>query len=300
MGKIILLAGGSGLIGTRLAGILREQQYSVRLLTRSPAGPNEFKWNPLAGEIDEAALQNVDYVVNLAGAGIADKRWTAARKREIVESRVQAAEVLARAFARMPEKPKAYISASAIGYYGNSGEQIMTERDAPVDHSFMVECCRQWESAADMVNAMGIRTVKLRFGVVLSKEGGALAEILKPLRWGLGVYFGNGRAWWSWIHLEDACRIILWAIENPEVAGVYNAVAPKPLRGIELVRSAAVAGKLKALFLPAPAFALRIVLREMSAVLLNSNHVSSGKIEETGFEFQYPEIKAAMVAILKP
>jgi uncharacterized protein len=132
MKKIILLAGGSGLIGTRLTTILQEQQYTVRLLTRTPRNTNEFKWNPIKGEIDDSALQNVDYVVNLAGAGIADKRWTAARKRAIVESRVQAAQVLADAFVRTGTLPKAYVSASAIGFYGNSGEQLMTESDSPV------------------------------------------------------------------------------------------------------------------------------------------------------------------------
>ncbi len=151
MKKIILLAGGSGLIGTRLTTILQEQQYTVRLLTRTPRNTNEFKWNPINGEIDDSALQNVDYVVNLAGAGIADKRWTAARKRAIVESRVQAAQVLADAFVRTRGLPKAYVSASAIGFYGNSGEQLMTESDSPVENTFMVECCRQWEAAADIV-----------------------------------------------------------------------------------------------------------------------------------------------------
>lgn len=299
MGKIILLAGGSGLIGTRLAEILRAQQYSVRLLTRNPHGLNEFKWNPLKGEIDEAALHNVDYVVNLAGAGIADKRWTASRKREIVESRVQAARVLAEAFQKMPEKPKVYVSASAIGFYGNSGERLMSETDAPVETTFMVECCRQWEAAADMVADIGIRTVKLRFGVVLSKDGGALAEILKPLRFGLGAYFGNGHAWWSWIHLDDTCRSILWAIENPEADGVFNTVTPNPVRGIELVHSAAKAMKQPAIFLPAPAVVMKLALGEMSAVILNSNLVSSKKIEQGGFKFLYPELSVAMNAVFQ-
>lgn len=299
MGKIILLAGGSGLIGTRLAFLLREQGYLVRLLTRTPGNVDEFKWNPLKGELDESALQNIDYVVNLAGAGIADKRWTPDRKREIIESRVQAAQVLVNAFTRLNIKPKAYISASAIGYYGNSGEQLLTEADAPVDNSFMVGCCQQWESAADTVAALGIRTVKLRIGIVLAKEGGALAEIVKPLRLGLGTYFGNGQAWWSWIHREDLCRMILWAIEKPEISGVFNAVAPNPVRGLDLVHATAQAIKQKAVFLPAPRVVLQLMLGEMAVVVLNSNHVSAGKVERAGFEFLYPDLQGALAAIFQ-
>lgn len=297
MGKTILLAGGTGLIGMKLSSQLREQQYVVRILTRAPGRPGTFAWNPAKGEIDPAALQGVDYVVNLAGAGIADKRWTAARKRELVDSRVQAARVLAEAFARMDTKPQAYISASAIGYYGNSGEQLLSESTLPVDESFMVDCCRQWEAAADQVADLGIRTVKLRIGVVLAQEGGALAEIARPLRWGLGAYFGDGQAWWSWIHREDVCRIIQWAIEQPNMAGVFNAVAPHPVRGKDLVQAAAKALNQPRLILPAPSIAIRLALGEMSAVVLNSNRVSSKKLEETGFKFLYPEVTEAMHAI---
>lgn len=297
MQKTVLLAGGSGLIGTRLAEILREKQYNVRLLTRTPRQAGEFKWQPAAGQIDDAALQGVDFVINLAGAGIADKRWSPARKIEIVESRVQAAKVLADAFVRLGHKPQAYISASAIGYYGDSGERLMSESDIPVEESFMVSCCRQWEAAADSVAAQGIRSVVLRIGVVMAKDGGALKEIYKPLRFGLGTYFGDGQAWWSWIHRDDLCHMMIWAIENPAADGVYNAVAPNPVRGKALVQEAAKAMHQPAVFVPAPALALRLVLGEMSAVILNSNHIASAKIEQTGFKFQYPYLPEAMVEI---
>ncbi len=297
MGKIILLAGGSGLIGTRLAEMLRLQQYTVRLLTRNPKGPDEFKWDPLTGVIDEAALENVDTVVNLAGAGIADKRWTQARKREIIESRVQAARVLSSAFDRIGVLPKAYIAASAIGIYGNSGERMMSETSVAADHSFMVDCCQQWEAATDEVGKKGIRTVTLRIGVVLALEGGALAAIIKPLRLGLGAYFGNGQAWWSWIHRDDVCRMFLWAIEQPTVEGVFNAVAPNPIRGAQLVRETAKAIGKRALFLPAPSLVLRLILGEMSAVILNSNHITASKSTKAGFQFLYPNILKALVSI---
>lgn len=294
---LVLLAGGTGLIGTRLADLLRERRYQVRLLTRSPRNPGEFKWDPMRGEIDDAALDGVDVIINLAGAGIADKRWTPARKRLIVESRVLAAQVLATAISRSGHQPKTYISASAIGYYGNSGEKEMKESDAPVDDNFLADCCRQWEQAADLVASLNIRTVKFRIGVVLAKEGGALAEILKPLRFGLGAYFGDGQAWWSWIHRDDVCNMMFWAMENPDVRGVFNAVAPKPVRGKDMVRAISRAMRQPAVFLPAPGFALRILLGKMSAVVLNSNRISAQKIEKAGFTFQYPALLLALAAV---
>lgn len=294
-----LLAGGSGLIGTRLAELLREQGHTVRLLSRSPHGEGQFAWDPAAGTLDEAALQDVDYVINLAGAGIADRRWTTARKRELIDSRVQSTRVLAEALQRSGHRPKAWISASAIGYYGNSGEQIMRETDAPVERSFMVSCCEQWEQVADEVAAMGIRTVKLRIGVVLAKEGGALAEFVKPLRFGLGAYFGNGKAWYSWIHRDDLCRAFIWALDHPEVSGVFNAVAPHPARIKALVYATARAMRQPAVILPAPAFAMRLLFGEMSAVILNSNHISAEKILQAGFEFQYRTLDGALQAIFQ-
>lgn len=297
MGKTILLAGGTGLIGSRLAEILHEQGYNVRVFSRSPKGEGQFAWNPAAASLDDTALQGVDIVVNLAGAGIADKRWTADRKRELVDSRVQSARTLRDAFIRTGFRPKAYLSASAIGYYGNSGERVMTETDAPVDSNFLVECSQKWEQAADEVAAVGIRTVKFRIGIVLAKEGGALPEIVKPLRFGIGTYFADGQAWWSWVHLDDVCRMFVWAIENQQIEGVFNAVAPNPVRGIELVKATAKAMRQPAVFVPAPAFTLQIALGEMSAVVLNSNHISAEKILRTGFEFRYPELEGALEAI---
>lgn len=296
---ITLLAGGSGLIGTRLAALLREKGHTVRLLSRNPQGKGAFAWDPSAGTLDEAALKEVDYVINLAGAGIADRRWTAARKRELIDSRVQSTQVLAQALERSGQRPKAWISASAIGYYGNSGEQVMQETDAAVDRSFMVQCCEQWEQVVEEVAVLGIRTVKLRIGVVLAKEGGALAEFVKPLRFGLGAYFGNGKAWYSWIHRDDVCRLFLHALEHPEISGVLNAVAPHPARIKPLVQATARAMRQPALIVPAPAFAMRLVLGEMAAVVLNSNYVSAEKTLNTGFEFQYPTLESALHAIFQ-
>ena len=296
---ITLLAGGTGFIGTRLAEMLRQQGHVVRLLTRHPRGAGQFTWNVETGEIDREALEGVDYVINLAGAGIADKRWTAARKREIVDSRVKSTRLLADAIRHSAQLPKAWVSASAIGYYGNSGEQRMQESDAPVDRSFMVECCEQWENATDEIAAMGIRTVKLRVGVVLEMGGGALPEFVKPLRFGLGAYFGNGRAWYSWIHRDDICRAFIWALETESAEGVFNAVAPTPLRNKPLVKAIARARRKPAIFLPAPSFALRVLFGEMSATILNSNLVAADKIQQAGFTFQYPDADKALEHIFQ-
>jgi len=296
----ILIAGGSGLIGTRLSELLSEQGHTVRLLSRAPKTAGQFFWDPAAGEIDSAALQGVDYVVNLAGAGIADKRWTKARKEELVQSRVQSAALLAREFKRMAEPPKAYISASAIGYYGNTWETMVHEDSPTADRSFMVDCCQQWEKAADQMTPLGIRTVKFRIGVVMAKEGGALAEIVNPLRFGLAAYFGDGQAWWSWIHREDVCRAFSWAMENQQAVGVYNLVAPSPVRGKVLVKAIAKAMRQPAITLPAPAFVLRLIFGEMSAVILNSNRVSADKLVQAGFEFKWPEVNAALSDIFAP
>ncbi len=295
--QTILLAGGSGLIGTRLSELLRAKGYTVRLLTRTPKGSGQFAWDPAKGQIDDAALAGVHAVVNLAGAGIADERWSEKRKRLLVDSRVQSAGVLRDALLRTGVQPSVYLSASAIGYYGNSGEQSMRETDAPVDDSFMVDCCRQWEQAADLIGNMGIRTVKLRIGVVLAKEGGALAEFVRPLQFGLGAYFGDGQAWYSWIHRDDVCRIFIWALENEQVTGVYNAVAPHPERIKPLVQQIAKARHRPALIVPAPAFAMRLIFGEMSAVILNSNLIADNKVRTAGYDFQYPTLQGALAAI---
>lgn len=294
MSKNILIAGGSGLVGRRLQAILQQKGYQVRILSRSPKTSEEFAWDPSRNFIDPQALENIDAVVNLAGAGIADKPWTAARKKELIDSRVQSAAVLERALQNTTNPPPAYISASAIGIYGNSGEIMMSETTSPADSSFMVDCCQQWETAASRIASQGIRTVILRIGIVLSPDGGALAEVARPVRFGIGAYFGNGQAWWSWIHLDDLCDMIVWSVENEQASGIYNAVAPHPVRGKALVKAVARAMNRPAIPVPAPAFVLRAVLGEMSAVILNSNLVSADKVISAGFRFRFPEVQEAL------
>lgn len=298
--QTILIAGGTGLIGKHLSAMLLKQGNTVRLLSRKPKGEGQFFWNPLANEMDVEALNGVDVVINLAGAGIADKRWTASRKKELIESRVQSANVLRRAMEAMEQRPKTYLSASAVGYYGDSGEQWMTEENAPANEGFMVDCCSLWEAAAAQMTALGLRTLTFRIGIVLDTEGGALAEVVKPLRFGLGAYFGSGQAWWSWIHREDVCRAFIWAMENEKAAGIFNLVAPFPERGKTVVEQTARARRQRAIFLPAPSLALRLALGEMAAVVLNSNRVSAEKLVQAGFEFQWPHLDAALSDIFAP
>ncbi len=293
----ILLAGGTGLIGVRLSALLREKGYTVRLLTRRPHGDGQFAWDPINGTIDASALVGVDGIVNLAGAGIAEKRWTNKRKQLLVESRVQAAAVLAKSIAKHGQGPKVYVSAAAIGYYGDTGERLCREDDPPVGRGFLSECCIAWEKAAHAVSRPGLRTVVLRIGIVLAKEGGALKEIIKPLRFGLGAYFADGKAWYSWVHRDDVCRQIIWAIENEAISGTFNAVAPNPVQNKNLVKMVAKARRQWAIFAPAPTFVLRLILGEMADTVLGSNKVSAEKIEKTGFQYQYPALEGALRAI---
>lgn len=298
MKRTFLLAGGTGFIGSRLADLLRSQGHEVRLLTRTPQGPGQFGWDPAAGRIDDDAVRGADVVVNLAGAGIAERRWTPARKKLIIESRVQSANVLRDAFQRLSYQPQAYLAASAIGYYGNSGEPWMNENDAPADQGFLVESTTAWEQATETIGALGIRTVVFRIGIVLETSGGALRELIRPLRLGIGGYFGDGQAWYSWVHRDDVCRMFLWAAENPKVEGIYNAVAPNPARNKDLVKATAKAMRQPALFVPGPVFGLRLVFGEMADAILNSTRVSAEKIIHAGFHFQYPDLDGALTHIL--
>jgi uncharacterized protein len=298
MPKIVVVAGGTGLIGTRLLPMLLERGYTVRTLTRQPKSPEQYAWSPSSNTIDEKALVGADYIINLAGAGIADGRWTDSRKRELIDSRVQSAETIRMALDRMKHRPAAYVSASAIGYYGNTGEKKCIETDRPAEDTFMPRCCEAWEAAAIKTGALANRTAILRIGIVLAKEGGALKEVAKPLYAGLGAYFDNGKAWWSWIHRDDMCRMLIWAMENEAASGVFNAVAPQAVRNYDLVKATAKAmGRSGAILLPTPAFALRLALGEMAAVVLNSNLVSGEKAQKAGFQFTFDTVEGALADI---
>lgn len=296
----ILIAGGTGLVGARLGEMLRERGYETALLSRKSAVGSSirtFAWDPSEGRIDPEALREASAVINLAGAGIADRPWTQARKRLIIESRTQSTGLLRKMLLSTPNRVETYLSASAIGFYGDTGE-AWADETAAVGGGFLAESTQAWENAFHEVEAMSIRAVALRIGIVLSPEGGALEKMLLPFKARLGTYFGDGRQWYSWIHIDDLCRIFIYALENPEMRGIYNAVAPNPERNKALVEAIGAALGGPNLAIPAPAFALRLAMGEMADVILNSNRISSKKITDSGFEFRFPELAPALTDLL--
>ena len=294
MNKIILLAGGSGLVGKRLQHHLREKSYDIRILTRKPKAENEYFWDPLNGEFDDSSLEGVHGVINLAGAGIADKRWTAKRKKLLIDSRVYTARILKEHIGFSKNKPEVYLSASGVGGYGDTGDALIDENTAPVGDGFMVECCQLWEQEAQTLSQTGLRTGILRIGIVLSRNGGAVPEIEKPMNFGVAGYFGSGKNWWSWIHIDDLCKMFIWMLENDHVKGVYNAVAPNPSQTRGFTNAIRKASGKKALLIPAPAFGLRLVFGEMADTLLYSNKVNPDKAIQAGFDFEYSELEDAL------
>jgi len=296
----ILIAGGTGLIGSHLSEMLTQQGHTVHLLSRTADADAKYKtfvWDVMKGEMDEAALASADFVINFAGAGIADKRWTDNRKKLIIESRVKGNELLAKLLPKY-KNVKAYISASAIGYYGDRGTEPLSESAAPGKDGFLSESVVAWEKSIDEVAATGLRTVKIRIGIVLSTKGGALEKLLLPFNFWLGVYFGNGEQIYSWVHIEDLCRMFIAAIENESMEGVYNGVAPHPVTNKKFTEITAKALDKSALLVPSPSFAMRIAMGEMADVVLSGSNVLSEKIKGEGFHFEHPELKPALENIL--
>jgi uncharacterized protein (TIGR01777 family) len=284
----IAVTGASGLIGSSLVGYLKSQGHTVQRLVRRPAvSSEEITWNPIAGTVDMEALAGVDAVIHLAGAGVSDKRWTKKYKSEILNSRLLGTTTIAKAIAIV--KPQVFISASAIGWYGESGNRAVIESDR-VGDDFLAAVCREWESAADL--AGDVRTVKLRTGLVLDPTGGALGKMLPIFRFGLGGKLSNGKQWWSWITLHDQIRAIAFLLEN-KVSGPVNLTSPNPVTNSEFTAGLARAMHRPALF-PVPAIALKLVLGGFSAEVLGSKKVMPHVLTEAGFTFDYPHISSAL------
>lgn len=298
----ILITGGTGLIGRALTKELTEQGENIIILTRNKknnAGNRQIRyatWNVAEGKIELQAIQQADYIVHLAGANVGEGRWTEKRKKEIVESRTQSAGLLVKALNEIPNKVKAVVSASAIGWYGPDpvvpNPRPFTETD-PADNAFLGATCRQWEESIEPVAALGKRLVKLRLGIVLSEEGGAYAEFKKPLQLGAATILGSGKQVVSWIHVADAARLFLFALKNEKLSGTYNAVAPRPVTNRHLIMAMAKAKGGVAIPMKVPGFALKAMLGEMSIEVLKSATVSSRKMEEAGYQFLFPTIEAA-------
>ncbi len=306
--QTILITGGTGLVGKALTKALLQKGYRVIVLTRDTRNKKTSDqlryalWDVKGQTMDTAALVEADHIVHLAGAGVVDKKWTAAYKKEIVESRTESSRLLVESLTNNPgNKVKTVVSASAIGYYGADAVPVkpFTETDAP-DPGFLGKTCTLWEESIDPVTRMGIRLVKLRTGIVLSNEGGALAEFKKPVRFGVADILGNGRQVVSWIHIEDLCRMFIRAIEDEHTAGVFNAVAPLPVNNKTLTLELAKAMKGK-FYIPVhvPVFVLKWMLGNRSIEVLKSATVSCKKILDTGFRFHFENIETALANLVK-
>jgi uncharacterized protein (TIGR01777 family) len=288
----IAITGASGLIGSALVGFLKSEGHTVqRLVRRAPVSPEEIQWDPQAGTVDIEALRGVDAVIHLAGAGVGDKRWTRKYKSEILNSRLMGTATIAKAVAEV--KPQVFICASAIGWYGESGNRGVIETDSAGD-DFLAAVCREWEAAADL--ATDVRTVKIRTGLVLDPTGGALGKMLPLFRFGLGGKLGSGKQWWSWITLHDVVRAINFLLLN-NISGPVNLTSPNQVTNQEFTAALARAMHRPALF-PAPAIALKIALGGFSTEILGSKKVVPHVLTEAGFEWDYPHVSTALAALV--
>lgn len=297
MNNTILITGGTGLIGSRLSYLLREQGYGVRHLSRRRNTSAEFpayRWDIDQNYIDPDAIDSkVSTIVHLAGASIADCRWTTSRKAELLSSRTRGIALLSTYLREQPQhQVRTFIGGSATGYYGNSGDRPMTENDPPADDSFLSQTTQAWEQAYAPLDQ--VRRVVLRIGVVLSAAGGALPQMALAARWGLATYFGKGRQYVPWIHIDDLCALLLYVIANPAVEGTYNAVAPQAITNAELMHILAQTLSGRAWNVPIPAAVLRLGMGEMADVVLHGCRATSDKICQAGFVFLYPELREAV------
>lgn len=293
----VVVTGATGLVGAQLAPLLTTGGHTVTKLVRRNPQPGEARWDPAQGQIDSAALTASDAVVHLAGDNIADGRWSAAKKERILQSRVQGTRLIAESLAKLPSPPKTLVCASAIGFYGSRGDEWLDEKSTSGE-GFLADVCRQWEAAAQPARDAGIRVVNLRFGVILTPKGGALAKMLFPFKTGGGGVIGSGKQYWSWVTIEDVIGAIHHALVNDSVTGPVNVVAPNPVTNYEFTKTL---GRVlqRPTILPLPAFAARIVLGEMAnELLLASQRVKPMQLEQTGYHFRHPQLEEALRALL--
>jgi uncharacterized protein (TIGR01777 family) len=291
----IAIGGASGLIGSALTAFLASHRHRVVPLVRRspPTAVSEIYWDPASGEIDAPALEGCDAAVHLGGTNIAGGRWTKQRKGAIRDSRIESTRLLSETLAQLKEPPRTFICASATGYYGDRGDELLTE-ESPPGEGFLADVCRAWEAAAEPARQAGIRVVNLRTGIVLSSKGGALARMLPAFRKGLGGVVGSGRQYMSWIALNDLVRVIDFLVTASGLAGPVNAVAPNPVTNREFTR---ILGRLlrRPTIFPLPGFAVRTLFGEMGqALLLEGNRVRPDKLERAGFSFHHRNLEEAL------
>lgn len=301
MKSTILIAGGSGLIGSRLVEYLGED-YQFHVLSRSNRKDTNnikyFKWDTAKQEIEKGALADVQAIINLAGAGIADKRWTKNRKQELLASRVDSVVTLKKAIEKSNNPQPLYIAASAVGYYGNQGDKKLNEENT-YGTGFLSEVTQKWEAAHHSILENFERSIILRIGIVLSTKGGALKEMLKPAALGIYGYFGNGKAYYSWIHIDDICKMISAVLVDTKYSGIYNATAPEPLTIKELTQAVKKAKEKFGLVVPVPTLALKLAMGEMSQMLTDSMRVVPARLLSEGFQFTHTEPVTSIKDILE-
>lgn len=305
----VLIAGGTGMIGRALTKELVKLNYDVIILTRDKKNlkysdnVSYAEWDVNKGTIDHEAIVKANYVVHLAGANVAERRWTAQRKKEIVDSRVKSGELIVKALSQYPNRVKAVVSSSAIGWYGPDAKipsrKPFMEAD-PSHGDFLGSTCKRWEEAIEPVTDLDKRLVIFRTGIVLSNDGGAFVQFLRPLKFGAATVMGSGKQMVSWIHIDDLVRLYVEAIENQNWAGRYNAVAPNPVNNKQLIKTIAKHSGRKHLTFHIPKFILKTILGEMSIEVLKSTTVSSRKVESMGYRFVFPDIESAVKNLLNP
>ncbi|ANF52347.1 epimerase [Chryseobacterium glaciei] len=299
MKEVVLITGANGMVAQELSKKL-EKEYSVRFLTRKKQRANDFEWNIKNGTIDESAFENISHIIHLAGANISEKRWTDERKKELISSRVDSAKLLLDTLRKKNIKLKSFISASGINYYGTiTTEKIYTEDDSP-GNDFLSEVVVLWERSTDDFKEQNLaeRVVKIRTAVVLSEKEGALKKMLPTINLGIGSPLGNGKQYMPWIHVKDICSIYEFALKNSNIEGAYNANSPQHTTNENLTKKIAEVVK-KPLFMPnVPSFVLKLIFGELADALLEGSRASSQKIQNAGFQFEFPDLKAALEDLL--
>ncbi len=296
--EVVLITGGTGLIGSVLQTILHDAGYEVILLSRNAKNENSYLWDVEKNFIDKQAILKADHLIHLAGAGIADKPWTEARKKEIIDSRVDTTSLLIESFKQHKKELKTVIAASAIGYYGfKTSKHIYTETDAPAT-GFLADTCVTWEKATSAFNEISERLVQIRIGVVLDKNGGALKKMAQPVHFFAGAAIGSGKQYMPWIHVKDLCDMILYTLKNQKTHGIYNGVSSTHITNEDYTKAIGKALH-RPILLPAiPAFIIKALFGDMAGMVLEGSRVSNEKIKETGFNFKFENIDLALEDLL--
>jgi uncharacterized protein (TIGR01777 family) len=298
--KKILVGGGSGVLGSHLCDYLLSQNYDVFVLSRTPKKVRKHKavyWNPESKELDKSSLPDAEGVINLSGAGIADRKWTKSRKMELRRSRILSNELLASTMGDSLASAKVFIGASAIGYYGDRGEEKLTEVSEAGANGFLVDLCKEWEDSIELIRMTGIRTIALRMGVVLTEKGGMLKRMAFPRRFGLAPYFGNGSQYFSWVHIHDLCGIFHFLLKDENMKSVYNAVSPNPVTFKSFSKAYTESSKGFAVAFGIPSWMIRLIFGEMSTAILMGSRVLPVRLLEQGFSFRYDSIEKAVAGL---